>query len=91
MPSRSAPAIAAVLQLAGEAPRATGRVTRVSQRVDAATGGLAVEIAFDAPVTAPVGLTVTANIIVEAQDAALTAPRAAIRADRWGTMRSLSW
>jgi RND family efflux transporter MFP subunit len=75
---------AAVLQLAGEASTRDGRVTRVSQRVDAATGGLAVEIAFDAPVAAPVGLTVTANIIVEARDAALTAPRAAIRADDGG-------
>jgi RND family efflux transporter MFP subunit len=74
----------AVLQLTGEAGLREGRVSRVSQRVDAATGGLAVEIAFDMPVTAPVGLTVTANIIVEEREAALTAPRAAIRAEDGG-------
>lgn len=71
----------AVLQLAGEAFTRDGRVSRVSQQVDAATGGLSVEIAFDAPVTAPVGLTVTANIVVDSQDAALTVPRAAIRSE----------
>jgi len=74
----------AVLQLTGDATLREGRVSRVSQRVDAATGGLAVEIVFDAPVSAPVGLTVTANIIVEAREAALTAPRAAIRAEDGG-------
>jgi len=74
----------AVLQLAGETAMREGRVARVSQWVDAATGGLAVEIVFDAPVTAPVGLTVTANIIVDSRDAALTAPRAAIRAEDGG-------
>jgi RND family efflux transporter MFP subunit len=71
----------AVLQLTGEAPLREGQVSRVSQRVDPATGGLAVQIAFDTPVTAPIGLTVTANIIVEARDAALTAPRAALRVE----------
>ena len=71
----------AVLQLTGETVRREGQVSRVSQRVDPATGGLAVQIAFDTPVTAPIGLTVTANIIVEALDAALTAPRAAIRVE----------
>ncbi|MGY6633201.1 MAG: efflux RND transporter periplasmic adaptor subunit [Alkalilacustris sp.] len=74
----------AVLQLTGEATLREGRVSRLAQRVDAATGGLAVEIAFNAPVVAPVGLTVTVNIIVEAREAALTAPRAAIRAEDGG-------
>ncbi|MDP3342275.1 efflux RND transporter periplasmic adaptor subunit [Frigidibacter sp.] len=69
----------AVLQLAGETIPRDGRVSYVSQRVDAATGGLAVELLFDAPVSAPVGLTVTINIIVDSRDAALTAPRAAIQ------------
>jgi RND family efflux transporter MFP subunit len=71
----------AALQLTGEGALREGAVARVSQRVDPATGGLAVQIAFDVPVSAPIGLTVTANIIVEARDAALTAPRTAIRAD----------
>lgn len=74
----------AVLQLAGETTLREGRVSFVSQRVDAATGGLAVELLFDAPVSAPVGLTVTINIIVDSRDAALTAPRAAIQTGEAG-------
>ncbi|MCC6002551.1 MAG: efflux RND transporter periplasmic adaptor subunit [Pararhodobacter sp.] len=74
----------AVLRLAGETSEREGRVSRVSQRVNAATGGLAVQIDFDALVMAPVGLTVTANIIVDSRDAALTAPRAAIRTEDGG-------
>jgi len=75
----------AVLQLAGETTLRDGRVSEVSHRVDAATGGLAVTLAFDAPVTAPIGLTVTANIIVDSRDAAMTLPRAAIVTDTEGT------
>lgn len=74
----------AVMQLAGETLRRDGRVSKVSQRVDAATGGLAVELGFDAPVLAPVGLTVTINIIVDSLDAAITAPRAAIQTTEAG-------
>ncbi len=74
----------AVMQLAGETARRDGRVARVSQRVDAATGGLAVELGFDAPVLAPVGLTVTINIIVDSLDAAITVPRAAIQTTEAG-------
>jgi len=68
----------AVLQLAGEAETRPGRVSFVSQRVDAGTGGLAVELSFDAPLRAPVGLTVSTNIVVDERSAAITAPRAAI-------------
>ena len=68
----------AVLRLAGEANVRQGQVRFVSQRVDAATGGLAVQLEFAQAVTAPVGLTVTANIIVDEQAAALTVPRAAL-------------
>ena len=68
----------AVMQLTGEATLRDGRVTRVSRLVNAATGGLAVELSFNAPVIAPVGLTVTINIVVDSLDAAITAPRAAI-------------
>jgi RND family efflux transporter MFP subunit len=68
----------AALQLAGETTVRDGRVSFVSQRVDEATGGLAVKLAFDVPVTAPIGLTVTANIVVDNRPAALTVPRAAI-------------
>lgn len=69
---------AAVLQLAGETETRAGHVSFVSTRVDVNTGGLAIELAFDAPVKAPIGLTVTANIVVDARDAALTIPRSAM-------------
>ncbi|MCZ4354565.1 efflux RND transporter periplasmic adaptor subunit [Roseovarius aestuarii] len=78
----------AVLQLAGEARNRDGHVSFVSSLVDVATGGLAVKIAFEAPVTAPIGLTVATNIIVEQSDAALTLPRTALqtRADGTGVL-----
>lgn len=69
----------AILRLAGEASNRDGHVSFVSARVDATTGGLAIKMAFDAPVIAPVGLTVTANIIVEQNNAALSVPRTALR------------
>lgn len=68
----------AVLQLAGESVTRAGHVSHVSDRVDVATGGLAVKLVFDEAVSAPVGLTVTANIVVDQQDAALTVPRSAL-------------
>jgi len=68
----------AMLQLAGERATRLGQVSFVSQRVDAGTGGLGVELSFDEPVAAPVGLTVTTNIIVDERSAAITAPRTAI-------------
>lgn len=74
----------AVLQLAGEDTLRDGRVAGVSQRVNAATGGLAINIGFDAPVSAPIGLTVTVNIVVDSLDAAITAPRAAIQTTEAG-------
>ncbi len=70
--------VPAVLQLAGETITRDGWVRFVSQQVDAATGGLSVQIGFADDVSAPVGLTVTANIIVDQRSAALTVPRAAI-------------
>lgn len=69
---------AAVLQLAGEDMTRTGHVSFMSTRVDEGTGGLAIKLAFGAPVSAPIGMTVTANIVVDAREAALTVPRAAI-------------
>jgi len=67
-----------VLQLKGGAENLAGSVSFVATKVDAATGGLAVKIAFDKPVNAPVGLTVTANIIVDQLKAAIAVPRAAV-------------
>ena len=77
--------LAAVLQLKGETGKLDGHVSFVAPQVDAATGGLAVKIAFDAPVTAPVGLTATANIIVDQKDAAISVPRAAVVTDVAGS------
>ena len=74
----------ATLQLTGETALRDSRVTFVSQRVDEATGGLAIKLALDASVTAPVGLTVTANIIVDSREAAITLPRAALVSDPQG-------
>jgi len=71
----------AVLQLVGETTTQAGRVSFVAPRVNAGTGALVVRIRPDPPLTAPVGLTVTANIVVDRQDAALSAPRAALMAD----------
>lgn len=68
----------ALLRLAGEDAARAGRVEFVSQRVDAATGGLSLGLGFDTPVRAPVGLTVTTNIIVDERAEAITVPRAAI-------------
>lgn len=70
----------AVLQLVGSRETLAGRVIFVSPRVNPATGGLAVKLGFDAPLRAPVGLTVTANIVV-GRDMALTVPRTALQGD----------
>jgi RND family efflux transporter MFP subunit len=69
----------ATLQLVGRSDTLAGSVVFVSPRVNAATGGLAIRIGFDRPIVAPVGLTVTANIIVD-QRTALTVPRSALLA-----------
>jgi RND family efflux transporter MFP subunit len=77
----------ALLQLTGDDRTLDGRVSFVAPVVDADTGGLAVKIAFAKPQSAPVGLTVTANIIVDRRDAAISAPRAALVPD--GAERSV--
>lgn len=71
----------AALQLSGETVVRAGRVSFVSQKVDEATGGLEVKLTPDAALTAPIGLTVTANITVDDRAAAITVPRAAIVRD----------
>lgn len=68
----------AVLQLVGEAETLPGHVSFVAPQVDQKTGGLTVKLAFDAAIAAPVGLTVTANITVDRQAAAISVPRAAV-------------
>ncbi len=70
----------ATLQLVGSRETLAGEVIFVSPRVDPATGGLAVKIGFARPLQAPVGLTVTANIVV-GEEVALTVPRSALQGD----------
>lgn len=65
------------LLLLGSAETRMGTVETVAPRVDPDTGGLAVKIGFDAPVRAPVGLTVTANVVIDSRSA-LTVPRTAL-------------
>lgn len=67
----------ATLQLVGQRDTMPGKLIFVSPRVDPATGGLAIRIGFDTPLVAPVGLTVTANILVDQQEA-MTVPRTAL-------------
>lgn len=68
----------AVMQLTGDERTLDGRISFVAPVVDPDTGGLAMKIAFAEPQTAPVGLTVTANIIVDRRENAISAPRAAL-------------
>jgi RND family efflux transporter MFP subunit len=75
----------ALMKLAGESGTVEGQVSFVAGRVDAASGGLAVNLAFRSPQSAPLGLTVTANIVVDRQEAALSVPRTAILMDEEGT------
>ena len=72
------------LQLSGEGKMRAGHVSFVSQRVDEDTGGLVVKLTPDAAMSAPIGLTVTANIMVDERAAAITVPRAAIVTDPTG-------
>lgn len=76
---------AAFLRFPGESRTFAGHVRTVAGRVDTATGGLAVWIGLDAPVSAPIGLTVTANIVVDQREAALTVPRTALVTEDGGT------
>ncbi|MGV8988034.1 MAG: efflux RND transporter periplasmic adaptor subunit [Cypionkella sp.] len=67
-----------ILQLIGSNQTLPGKVSFVSPRVDPASGGLVVKITPDDTLKAPVGLTVTANIVVEADRDALTIPGTAL-------------
>lgn len=75
---------AAALQLSGETVVREGHVSFVSQKVKEATGGLAVKLTPEAALTAPIGLTVTANITVDDRASAVTVPRAALLKDENG-------
>ena len=68
----------ALLKPVGASVAQGGRVIFAAPAVDRATGGRAIKIAFDQDVSLPVGLTVNANVIVNAVEAALSLPRRAI-------------
>ncbi len=70
--------LTALLRPAGDSVPQHGTVIFAAPTVDPSTGGRAVKIAFDNAVDLPVGLTVSANIIVSQTDAALSVPRSAI-------------
>lgn len=77
--------LAATMRATGSSDVLTGRVSRVAQEVDATTGAIAVTLTPDARLAAPIGLTVTANIVIEDRAAAITVPRAAVVTDEAGT------
>lgn len=79
--SRVSEGLPALLKPVGASVAQEGRVIFAAPTVDTATGGRAIKIAFEAPVTLPVGLTVNANIIVDRVEAALSVPRSAIVTD----------
>ena len=74
----------AALQLSGQDVVRAGHVSFVAQRVDEDTGGLVIRLTPDAALSAPIGLTVTANITVDDRASAITVPRAAIIRDPAG-------
>lgn len=74
----------AARRLSGETQTRTGTVRTVAGQVDAATGGLSVKVGFDTPVTAPLDLSVTTNIVVDQRDAALTVPRTVLVSENGG-------
>ena len=76
--TRMKPGLTAQLQLTGEVAILPGMVTYVAPLVDPDTGGLSIKITPDTPRAAPVGLTVTANIVMDTKPSGLTAPRSAI-------------
>lgn len=76
--SRITSGLKALLKPVGASVAQPGTVVFAAPTVDAATGGRAIKIGFDAPVSLPVGLTVNANVIVEEVPDALSVPRRAI-------------
>lgn len=79
--SRVSTGLRALLKPVGATVAQHGTVVFAAPTVDAATGGRAIKIAFDEPVSLPVGQTVNANVIVEEVEDALSIPRRAIITD----------
>lgn len=76
--SRVSAGLKALLKPVGASVAQHGTVSFAAPTVDPSTGGRAIKIAFDEPVSLPVGQTVNANVIVGEVEEALSVPRAAI-------------
>lgn len=76
--TRMQPGLRVQLRLTGDAAVLPGRVTYVAPVVDPNTGGLMIKMTPDAPYAAPIGLTVTANIVMDSKPSGITVPRSAI-------------
>lgn len=77
--SQIRPGLSALLKPAGGTVAQAGTVSFAAPTVDPETGGRAVKIAFDLPVSLPIGLTVNANIVVAENPEAISIPRSAVR------------
>lgn len=71
----------ALLKPAGVTLSQWGTVTFAAPTVDPQTGGRAIKISFDAPVSLPIGLTVNVNIVVAENPSAISVPRGAVRTE----------
>lgn len=76
--ARVSTGLKALLKPVGASVPQNGTVTFAAPTVDSSTGGRAIKIAFDEPVSLPVGQTVNANVIVDEIEEALSIPRGAI-------------
>lgn len=73
------PGMEAMVSLPGQARQLRATVAHVEPRVDPATGARDVRLSLvDAAIDAPSGLTVTANLVMEKRDRAISVPRSAI-------------
>lgn len=71
--------MAALVSIPGVSRPRNARIIQMEERVDPATGARAVRLAFDQPPSsAPAGLTVSVNLIVERRADAISIPRSAI-------------
>lgn len=73
------PGLKALLKPAGGTVSQAGIVSFAAPTVDPETGGRAIKIAFESPVSLPIGLTVNANIVVAENSDAISVPRSAVR------------
>lgn len=69
------------LKPAGQSAALDGTLYFAAPTVDATTGGRAINMRFATAQELPVGLTVTANIIIDSKDSALSIPREALETD----------